>query len=69
MTNFEFYTQDPQRLSCLLYMAIDDALEAKGCWNDLKLPEAASRNAKKNDVVEWTDWLMEERQVPGGEQA
>lgn len=62
MTNFEFYTQDPQRLSCLLYMVIDDALEAKGCWNDLKLPEAASRNAKKGDVVEWPDWLMEERQ-------
>ena len=59
LTNFEFYTQDPQRLSCLLYMAIDDALEAKGCWNDLKLPEAAS---KQGNVVTWANWLMEERQ-------
>lgn len=61
MTNFEFYTQDPQRLSCLLYMAIDDALEAKGCWNDLKLPEEASKTQRRGDAVTWASWLMEER--------
>ena len=61
MTNFEFYTQDPERLSCLLYMAVDDALEAKGCWNDLTLPKAASKAEKQDDVVTWASWLAEER--------
>ena len=61
MTNFEFYTQSPERLSCLLYMAVDDALEAKGCYNDLTLPEAVSRRAQQGEAATWGSWLGEER--------
>lgn len=53
MTNFEIVTQDPQSLANLLYMVQDDALEAKGCSYDLKMPDPET-------VTMWDDWLRQE---------
>ncbi len=58
MTWFEFFTQSPERLVLLIYQAVDDALEARGCSYDLKLPYALSTDPDK--YVSWTDFLKEE---------
>lgn len=54
MTNFEVLTQKPFILEEFLEMVVDDALEAKGCSLDLKMPseEWAGRP--------WRDWLEQE---------
>lgn len=53
MTRFEAITRSPYLLSEFLYKVQDDALEAEGCSNKLKLP-----NAEIGMI--WEDWLMEE---------
>lgn len=59
MTNFEFYTKDARNLACLIEMAVDDALAAKGCSLDLKYPEKLS-NSDDTLMVTWASWLNEE---------
>lgn len=59
MTKFEYYTHDPARLADLLYMAVDDALAAKGCSLNLTLPEKLS-GADDDIMVTWESLLMEE---------
>lgn len=56
MTWFEYYTQSPERLEMLLYKAVDDALEAKGCSFDLMLPE----NLSEKRPCTWAEYLKEE---------
>ena len=59
MTNFEFYTKDARNLACLIEMAVDDALAAKGCSLELTCPEKLS-NADDTRMVTWASWLNEE---------
>lgn len=59
MTKFEFYAKDPQRLADLIEQAVDDALAAKGCSLELKLPEKLS-DADDDRMVTWESLLKEE---------
>lgn len=58
MTKFEFYTQTPERLADLLDQAANDALAAKGCSLNLKLPEKLSD--EQDVMVTWESLLKEE---------
>lgn len=53
MTNFQIVTQSPQNLADFLYMIQDDALEAKGCSYNLKMPDPET-------VIMWDEWLKQE---------
>lgn len=59
MTKFEFYVHSPERLADLLEQAVNDALEAKGCSLDLRLPEALS-DEQDGRLVTWESLLKEE---------
>lgn len=59
MTKFEFYAKNPQRLADLIEQAVDDALSAKGCSLELKLPEKLS-DADDDRMVTWESLLEEE---------
>lgn len=50
-TNFEWYAQNPKMMAELIQKAVDDALEAKGCSLELKLPD---------NGLGWESWLNEE---------
>ena len=53
LTNFQVVTQSPQNLSDFLYMIQDDAIEAKGCSLDLKMPDPEIG-------MLWEQWLAQE---------
>lgn len=47
-------------LELLISQAVDDALEAKGCSYDLKLPFGLSSETDPDVYVSWADFLKEE---------
>lgn len=59
MTWFEFYTKSPEMLELLISQAVDDALEAKGCSYDLKLPFRLSSETDPDVYVSWADYLKQ----------
>lgn len=59
MTKFEFYSKSPRRMAELIEQAVDDALAAKGCSLELKLPAQMSE-ARDNRLVTWETLLEEE---------
>ena len=61
MTNFEILTQKPFILEEFLEMIVDDALEAKGCSLDLKMP---SEEWAGHSWREWLEQEVEELQHP-----
>lgn len=56
MTRFERYTRTPEDLEILLCIAVDDALEAKGCSMMLKMPPDIDGETGQS----WADWLRQE---------
>ncbi len=60
MTNFQLVTQNPTTLDELISAVVDDALEAKGCSLDLKLPYALQEQNPSEVYMGWKEWLEQE---------
>jgi len=59
MTNFELITQNPTTLDDFISAVVDDALAAKGCSIELKLPYAL-QDGEGEIYMEWKEWLEQE---------
>lgn len=55
MTNFQLVTQNPTTLDELISAVVDDALEAKGCSLDLKLPYALQEQNPSEVYMGWKE--------------
>lgn len=58
MTNFELVTQNEATLEQFISAVVDDALEAKGCSVELKLP--GDFHPETDIYFGWAEWLKEE---------
>lgn len=61
MTNFQLVTQNTTTLDDFISAVVDDALAAKGCSMELKLPYELQEG--ENDVfLQWKEWLEQENE-------
>lgn len=61
MTNFQLITQNTTTLDDFISAVVDDALAAKGCSMELKLPYELQEN--DDDVfLQWKEWLEQENE-------
>lgn len=59
MTNFQLVTQNITTLDDFISAVVDDALEAKGCSMDLKLPYEL-QTVENGIFMGWKEWLKQE---------
>lgn len=61
MTNFQLITQNATTLDDFISAVVDDALEAKGCSMELKLPYELQEGAG-GVFLQWKEWLEQENE-------